>query len=186
MYWTSRITILIAISFYLGTAPRTAAATSEINSAQAGIQLTATLPAQLKLSIAEVNLDIKVDDVTHNSAIIAVPVTSSWVLNSSISKVEMVGYFDSAAGALIDNAGHAVPASHVIGGISQDEMLPFTEISRIGTNNARRTLFRQDISTENVVSSRSDTLQIQISHIDDLGLPPAKYRGVLHLRLVSY
>ena len=178
--------ILIGLSSYVGVTPQAAAATSKINSAQAGITLNATLPPQLKLSIAEVNLDIRVDDVTRNSAIVAVPLISSWALDSSTNKVEMVGYFDSPERALSDEAGHMVPSSHVVGGISQEEMLPFTETSRIGSSNASRTLFRQEISAANAVSSRSDMLHIQIGRIDDLGLPPAEYRGVLHLRLVSY
>ena len=187
MHWTHRIVIiLISLSFYLEATPQTAAATSQISSARAGIQLVATMPAQLKLSISEVNLVVRVDDVSQSSKAVSVPITSSWVLNSSMSKVEMVGYFDSEVGALMDNIGHTVPADHVIGGISQDQMFPFVESSRVSPSNASRTFFRQDISDANFVSSRTDILQIQVRRIDDLGLPPAEYRGVLHLRLVSY
>src|SRR5262249_45035509 len=139
--------VFIVFSFYIGTTPQTAAATSKITSARAGIILTATLLPQVKLSISEVSLDIRVDDASRNSAIVAVPVTSSWSLNSA-SKVELVGYFDSPASALADNANHAIPASHVIGGFSQDGMLPFTDTSRIGSS-ASRTLFQQRISAEN-------------------------------------
>src|SRR5215467_1531756 len=117
MHWTHRIVIiLIGLSFYLEATPQTAAATSQISSARAGIQLVATMPAQLKLSISEVNLVVRVDDVSQSSKAVSVPITSSWVLNSSMSKVEMVGYFDSEVGALMDNIGHTVPADHVIGG----------------------------------------------------------------------
>jgi hypothetical protein len=178
--------ILMALSFFLGVTPQSVAANSDISSAQAGIQLIATVPAQLKLSISEVNLDLRIADTSRDSGVIQLPVVSSWFLDSSTSKVELMGYFDSPASALVDNAGHAIPANHVVGGISGKEMLPFIEANQIGTVNASRTLFRQDVSPMNLVGSRTDTLQIQVSRIDDLELPPAEYHGVLHLRLISY
>jgi len=178
--------ILIALSFCLGATPQSVVANSGISSTQAGIQLIATVPAQLRLSISEVNLDVRIADTSHDSDVIQLPVVSSWFLDSSTSKVELVGYFDSPTSALVDNAGHTIPANHVVGGISEKEMLPFIEANRIGTANASRTLFRQDVSPTNLVGSRTDTLQIQVRRIDDLELPPAEYRGVLHLRLISY
>ncbi|HSS96463.1 MAG TPA: hypothetical protein VLK33_05520, partial [Terriglobales bacterium] len=99
---------------------------------------------------------------------------------------ELVGYFDSPASALVDNAGHAIPANHVVGAVAEGEMLPFIESNRSGVSNASRVLFRQDISPINVVGSRSDTLRIRLNRIDDLGLPLAEYHGVLRLRLISY
>ena len=86
----------------------------------------------------------------------------------------------------MDSAGHSIPADHILGSLVGDAMLPFVETSRLGTTNASRTLFHQQITRLNVTGTRADKLQIQLSRIDDLGMPSAEYCGVLHLRLVSY
>ena len=159
---------------------------SGLNSSKGSIQLIAVMPAQLRLSLSEVSLNIKVSDPSQSSAVVAVPVTSSWVLDSTANNVELVGFFDSPAAAMLDNAGHAIPANHVLGGLSGENMTPFVETSRIGTANASHTFFRQSISQRNVADTRTDMLNIQLSRIDDINAPAAEYRGVLHLRLVSY
>ena len=156
------------------------------HTAKGSIQLIANLPAQLRLSLSEVSLNIRVSDASQSSTIVSVPVTSSWVLDSSAESVELVGFFDSPAAAMLDNAGHAIPASHVLGGLKGNDMAPFVETSHIGIANASRTFFRQAISQRNVSDTRTDMLNIQLSRIDDLNAPAADYRGVLHLRLVAY
>ncbi len=161
-------------------------AVAGVNSSSAAIQLAATLPSQLRLSLSEVALDINVCDPTQSSAAVTVPVTSSWVLDSGTNNVELVGYFDSPAMALSDDAGHAIPANHVLGGLAEEVMMPFGETSRLGIATASRTLFRQQIGRRNVTGSRSDMLKIQLSRIDDVAAPAGEYRGTLHLRLVSY
>ena len=159
---------------------------SSLHSSKAAIQLNATLPAQLRLSLSDINLDIKISDPSQSSQVVAVPVTSSWVLDTASNNVELVGFFDSPDAAMMDNRGHTIPASHVLGGLTQDSMTPFVESSRVGTADASRTFYRQQISQHNVADTRTDILQIQLSRIDDLGAPASEYRGVLHLRLVSY
>jgi hypothetical protein len=159
---------------------------SALSSSKAAVMLSATLPAQLRLSLSTVNLDIPVTDPAQRSAIMTVPVTSSWVLDRASNNVELVGFFDSPETALVDEHGRAIPSDHVLGGIDQDNMAPFTESSRFGTANGSRTFYTQRISMENVSSTRTDTLNIQLNRIDDLNAPAGHYRGVLHLRLVSY
>jgi hypothetical protein len=150
------------------------------------IMLSATLPSQLRLSLSNVDLDVQVSDPAQRTAVISVPVTSSWVLGSASNSVDLIGFFDSPAAALTDDAGHAIPTSHVLGGLAADDMVPFAETSPAGNANASRVFFRQTISRQNVAASRSDTLKIQVSPIADLGAPAGEYRGVLHLRLISY
>ena len=187
---TGKMNIILAgffaLTFALASSPKATAAGAALNSAGGAIQLTAVVPAQLKLSLSTVTLDIKVDDPSQSSEIVTVPVTSSWALDSSTSNVELVGYFDSPVNALADNAGHSIPANHVLGGLASDTLAPFVETNRVGTANSSRTFFRQEISHLNATNTRIDTLQIQLNRIDDLGAPAAEYRGVLHLRLVSY
>ena len=153
---------------------------------KAAIMLAATLPPELRLSISTVQLDINVSDSARKSAVLEVPVTSSWVLNSGASHVELVGFFDSPQAALTDDAGHAIPSDRVLGGIAADSMAPFNQSSEVGTASASQTFYQQRISRDNVVSRRSDTLRIQVSPVSDLGAPAGEYRGVLHLRLIAY
>ena len=61
------------------------------------------------------------------------PVTSSWVLNTTSSNVELVGFFDSPAAAMSDSKGHIIPANHVLGGLSVDDMKPFVELTQGGS-----------------------------------------------------
>jgi hypothetical protein len=178
------VTNLMALT--LGLAASQAVAQSNLYSRNAAIQLNATLPAQLRLSLSEINLDIKVSDPTQNSEIVSVPVTSSWALNTTTSSVELVGFFDSPAAAMSDSKGHIIPANHVLGGLSAEDMKPFVESSQVGAANSSRTFFHQRITCHNAVDKRTDTLNVQLSRIDDLGAPASEYRGTLHLRLVSY
>lgn len=155
-------------------------------SGPAPIGLVAVLPPTLSLSISTVNLNLDVTDPANPSPVISVPITSFWNLDSSSRNVELVGYFDSPQQALADDANHTVPTSRVLGGLSGEPMMPFTESSRIGTVGASRTFYRQAISRENSRASRSDRIDIQLDRIADLGAPPGIYRGVLHLRIVAY
>jgi hypothetical protein len=184
--WQAVLTAALALSLASTATPKAAAADSGMRSNKAAIALVATLPAQLQLSLSDIHLDINVADPTRNSAIVTTSVTSSWVLGSAASNVELVGFFDSPEAAVSDSSGHMVPASHLLGGIAGGEMRAFSETSRVGTANASRMFFRQPLSRTNSSASRTDTLNIQLSRIDDLGAPAGEYRGVLHLRLVAY
>jgi len=184
---TIKLTILTSfMAIMLGLATSQDLAQSPLHGGSAAIQLNATMPAQLRLSISDINLDIKVSDPTQSSEVVTVPVTSSWVLNTATSSVELVGFFDSPAMALSDNRGHVIPADHVLGGLEEGNMKAFVESNQVGNANASRTFFHQRISRENAVDKRTDKLNIQLNRIDDLGAPASEYRGTLHLRLVSY
>ena len=182
----SLLTLTLLLVITLRAEGQTAATQSSLHSSRAAIQLNATLPAQLRLSLSDINLDFKVSDPTQTSAVVAVPVTSSWVLDSSSNNVELVGYFDSPTVAMQDNAGHFIPANHVMGGLADEAMMPFVETSQVGAANASRTFFRQHVSRQNVSASRTDTLKVQLGRIDDIGAPASEYRGILHLRLIAY
>ena len=152
---------------------------------KASILLTATVPSQLRLSLSEAYVKVRVSDPAQRSALLLVPVTSYWALDSSSSNVELVGFFDSPLAALSDETGRAIPASHVLGGISENDMRPFTDHSA-GISGACRTFFLQSISRQNATASRSDLLRIRLDPIADLNAPAAEYRGLLHLRLIAF
>jgi hypothetical protein len=185
IYNSTKLRIAILMGLLFSLAIPQAPAQSSLQS-RAAIRLVATLPAQLRLSLADINLEINVADPTQASQVVSIPVTSSWVLDTTTNSVELVGYFDSPESALTDNQGHFIPANHVMGALAGESMAPFVETSRVGTANSSRTFFRQQISRQNVTDSRSDTLNVQLDRVDDLGAPAGEYRGILHLRLVSY
>jgi len=151
----------------------------------ATIQLSATLPTQLRLNISDIDLNVEVSDPGQSSKVIAVPLVSSWVLSSSSNGVQLVGFFDSGEAAMSDGAGHAIPTTHVLGGLNQEGMSPFIEPGPAGPTSSL-TLFREKIGHANVVGFRSDTLRIQLEPISDLGMPSAEYYGTLHLRLFAF
>jgi hypothetical protein len=156
------------------------------NSGSSPIVLLATLPATLTLSISSVNLSIPVSDPAKASAIVAVPITSSWTLNSWTANLELIAYFDSPLRALADEANHVIPSNRVLGALDNEQLAPFVETSTEGIAGASRTLFLQSISAHNRAASRTDTLRIQLSSIADLGAPQGNYRGTVRLRLVAY
>jgi hypothetical protein len=186
----------LAIIVLFGTAPLlpmralasgiAAPGSTALGSASAAVNLMAVLPPTLGLNISALNLEIEVIDPGQRSAVITAPVTSSWSLSSSSSAVELVGYFESAQHALADARNNTIPSSRVLGGINAEAMLPFAETASVGTAGASRTLFRQLISRQNVRGNRTDNLKIQVDRVDDLGIVPGEYTGVLHLRVISY
>ena len=178
---------LLTVTLAVATpAANAQSADSILRSGAAVVQLTATLRAELRLSVSLIHLDIKVIDPTHDSAIVAVPVTSSWVLDSGERNVELVAFFDSPDTAMANDKGDRIPANHLLGGLKEETMAPFVETTRVGTASASRIFFKQPISRRNAVDTRTDTLNIQLIRIDDLGAPAGEYRGILHLRLIAY
>lgn len=169
---------------HAASGPKTAP--SAISSGSAQVSLMAYLPTTLRLSISSLNLDVAVLDSAQPLAIVSVPVTSFWTLNSSTSNVQLVGYFDAPESALSNGAGHAIPSNHVLGGLAGSPSLPFTETTSVGGPRASRVFFQQPIGKGNVSSSRIDLLQIRIASIVDLGAPEGNYHGILHLRLVAF
>ncbi len=157
-----------------------------LTSASAAVNLVAVLPPTLGVSISTLNLQIAILDTGQRSAVVAVPVTSSWTLSSSANAVELVGYFESPQRALTDATGNAVPSRRVLGAINAESMRPFVDTASIGTPGASRILFRQAVSRLNLTGSRTDTLKVQVDSVADLGIPKGQYTGTLHLRVISY
>jgi hypothetical protein len=149
------------------------------------IALIASLPPSLTLNVSEIQFNIKITDPNQDSSIMALPVTSSWVLNSTTTSVNLVAYFQSQQ-ALSDSLNHFVPADHVMGGLNSEPLLPFEETSSEGRVGSSRNLFREPISAGNYRNCRTDTLRIQVRGIADVGAPEGNYRGILHLRLTAY
>lgn len=157
-----------------------------LSSAVGSINLLATLPSSVGLSISTVHLSFAVTDPTTPTATIQVPVTSFWHLGSSSTAVELVGYFDSPQQALVNANGGSIPSSRVDGSLKGEPLAPFVETANVGTAGASRILYQQAISRANFSGSRNDVINIQVDRISDLGLGSGVYAGTLHLRMVAY
>jgi len=154
-----------------------------IESRATSVLVTARLPSELRLNTSEIHFEIAVKDPKQFSEILRVHVHSSWVLGTGTSNISLIGFFDERNAAMSDTAGHAIPASYVLGGIDGEAMAPFTEH---GHGNASLTMFRERITPSNIASARADTINLELAPIDLLRLPAAEYQGTLHLRLISY
>lgn len=156
----------------------------EISGYPAAVALRANLPPTLTLNVSEIQLNISING--QSTAVSTMPVTSSWVLNSDMSSIDLVAYFESSLRALADGDGHFVPSDHVFGGINDQVLLAFVETSTHGTAGASRVLYQQPISGMNCRGSRTDLLRIQLRGISDLAAPHGEYHGILHLQLIAY
>jgi hypothetical protein len=159
---------------------------STLTSAAATINLSAVVPATLGVSVSSVHLMVSVKDPNIPTEVIQVPVTSFWRLGSSSNGVELVGYFESPAKALVDGQGHAIPSTRVEAGIRGQQSAPFTESASIGTAGGSRTLYRQAVSLGNFSGFRNDLIEIRVARVSDLGLQSGAYGGTLHLRMLAY
>jgi hypothetical protein len=159
---------------------------STLTTAAATINLSAVVPATLGVSVSNVHLMVSVKDPNIPTEVIQVPVTSFWRLGSSSNGVELVGYFESPAEALVDAQGHAIPSTRVEAAIRGEQSAPFTETAGIGTTGGSRTLYRQAISLGNFSGFRNDVIEIRVARVSDLGLQSGAYGGTLHLRMLAY
>lgn len=163
-----------------------AASGAGISSAVAPISLLAVLPPSVGLSISNVHLEVPVKDPNVPSKVVSVPVTSTWHLGTSSTAVELVAYFDSPQHALADAEDHSIPSSRVLGGLSGEQLRPFTESSTVGSDGGSRILYHEGISRKNYTGSRNDTIEIGVDRVADISATAGVYEGILHLRMIAY
>ena len=146
----------------------------------------AVLPPSVGLSVSTAHLQVNVKDPNVASELVRVPVTSTWRLGTSSTAVELVAYFDSPQRALADAGEHPIPSSRVLGGLSGQPLLPFTEKSNVGPAGSSRVLYHQGISPKNDTGLRNDTIEIGVDRVADLSATSGVYEGILHLRMIAY
>ena len=155
-------------------------AEAQLNSNSATVNLTATLPESLTISAtpASVNFTLAASGTAAGSAQISV--TTAWALLATRSSVTLYAFASSATAALTDGSGHNIPAANLTGSPNGGAFSSFTGNSPFGTGTSL-TIFTQAITTSNLNTTRTDTLNLNIN-TTGLSLPVATYTGVLTIR----
>lgn len=121
----------------------------------------------------------------------AVNITTEWQVASTVSVVDLVGYFSNPMAALSGPA-YDIPTGRVNGRMLTGSATSFASftggaIAGAGTSGATLHLFRQSIITPvNGVGQRTDDLELELDLRGLPNLPSGTYRGTLTLRAVAY
>lgn len=120
-----------------------------------------------------------------------VNVTTEWQSATTISVVDLVGYFANPVAALSGPA-YDIPSGRLLGRMLSGSAPSFSSftgnaIAGVGTPGATLHLFRQSIiAPVNGVGQRTDDLELQLDLRGLPNLPAGTYSGTLTLRAVAY
>ncbi|MGH9678729.1 MAG: hypothetical protein ACRD4Y_02135 [Candidatus Acidiferrales bacterium] len=139
--------------------------------------MSANMPSSLTVSATPglVNFTLATSGVSTGSA--PVSVTTTWSLNTFISRLSLYAYFASPASALADGAGHRIPSANVSGSVNGGAFTAFTGTSPFAATSSI-TVFSRFVLGFNIPQSRTDTLNLRIT-TTGLGLAPGFYTGLL-------
>lgn len=162
----------------------------QITSAAAGVGLTATLTQTLTVTATPGAITFALVPGTVSAASAPVSVVTTWVVNSTVSSVELDGYFASAAGALTDGGGTPVliPSSEVLGQVTTGTpttFSAFTGTGALGPAGAGLVLFTQGINNTNRSATRTDSLDLEIDLTGTPQLPAGVYTGTVTVQAVA-
>ena len=164
-----------------------AMAKAQINSSQATISLNAILGESLTMSASPtlVNFSLVSGGTAVGSAPVAI--TTSWVLKTSRSSVNLYGWFTTPSAALTDGGSPAnnIASSLVYGQVATGtptSYTSFTQSNTLGTASGGLAMFSQAISSTNRASSRTDSLNMEINLATLPQLPAGTYTGTLTLQ----
>jgi hypothetical protein len=155
-------------------------AEAQVNSNSATVNLSATLPESLTISAtpASVNFTLASSGTAAGSSQISI--TTAWALLATRSSLTLYAFASSATAALTDGSGNNIPAANLTGSPNGGSFSAFTGNSSFGTGTSL-SIFTQAITTGNLNSTRTDTLNLNIN-TTGLSLPVGTYTGVLTIR----
>jgi hypothetical protein len=144
------------------------------------VNLSATLPESLTISASpsSVNFTLASSGTAVGSSQISI--TTAWALLATRSSLTLYAFASSATAALTDGSGDNIPAANLTGSPNGGSFSAFTGNSPFGTGTSL-TIFTQAITTGNLNSTRTDTLNLNIN-TTGLSLPVGTYTGVLTIR----
>jgi hypothetical protein len=153
---------------------------AQVNSNSATVNLSATLPESLTISAtpASVNFTLASSGTAAGSSQISI--TTAWALLATRSSLTLYAFASSATAALTDGSGNNIPAANLTGSPNGGSFSAFTGNSSFGTGTSL-SIFTQAITTGNLNSTRTDTLNLNIN-TTGLSLPVGTYTGVLTIR----
>lgn len=177
---TRFVWIIAALAAVVLGGPLVPRAAAQINSNAVSVNLSATLPSSITISASptSVTFTLTANGVSTGSSQISV--TTAWALSSSSTSISLYAYCSSATAALSDGSGDNIPASSVLGSPNSGTFTAFTGNSPFGTGTSV-TIFTQSVSSSNLNTSRTDTLDLEID-TTGLNLPVGTYTGVLTLQ----
>jgi len=176
---TRHFVVLVVVALFLP-----GSASSQTNSNQASVVLTATLLESITVTAipSAVNFNLTAGAVVGGSTPVAI--TTAWVLNPTRSSLKLYGSFVSATAALSDGSGDAIPSANVLGQVptgSPTSYTAFTQSVPFGAAGAGLLLYSQSISTANLTGIRTDNLSLEID-LTTLSIPAGVYTGTLEIQ----
>jgi hypothetical protein len=155
-------------------------AQAQVNSNAATVNLSATLPESLTIAAtpASVNFTLASSGTAAGSSQISI--TTAWALLATRSSLTLYAFASSATAALTDGSGNNIPAANLTGSPNGGAFSALTGNSPFGTGTSL-TIFTQAITSGNLNSTRTDTLNLSIN-TTGLSLPVGTYTGVLTIR----
>jgi hypothetical protein len=177
--WLLKVT-RAALVFTLAAIGWAAVAKAQVNSNSATVNLSATLPESLTISASpsSVNFTLASSGIAAGSSQISI--TTAWALLATRSSLTLYAFASSATAALTDGSGDNIPAANLTGSPNSGAFSAFTGSSPFGSGTSL-TIFTQAISSGNLNSTRTDTLNLNIN-TTGLSLPVGTYTGILTIR----
>jgi hypothetical protein len=168
------------VVFAIATTARASVAQAQVNSNAATVNLSATLPESLTIAAtpASVNFTLASSGTAAGSSQISI--TTAWALLATRSSLTLYAFASSATAALTDGSGNNIPAANLTGSPNGGAFSALTGNSPFGTGTSL-TIFTQAITSGNLNSTRTDTLNLSIN-TTGLSLPVGTYTGVLTIR----
>jgi hypothetical protein len=157
-----------------------AVAEAQVNSNSATVNLTATLPESLTISVSPTNVNFTLASSGTAAGSAQVSITTAWALLATRSSLTLYAFCASPTAALTDGSGDNIPAANLTGSPNGGAFSSFTANSPFGTGTSLA-IFTQAITTGNLNSTRTDTLNLNIN-TTGLSLPVGTYTGVLTIR----
>ena len=188
---TSRLLTKLSIWFIASAALAGGSnALCQINSTSATVSLTATLGETLTLSATPANLTFTLAAGTAATGSAPIAITTSWVLKTNRSAVNLYAWFTTPSAALTDGAAtpNNIPSSDVFGQMTTGtpaSYTAFTQTNALGTASGGLALFSQSITSTNRAGTRSDNLNLKIDLTNEAQLPAGTYNGTLTLQAQS-
>jgi hypothetical protein len=169
-----------AVVLTLATIGWAAFAEAQVNSNSSTVNLTATLPESLTISASPSSVNFTLASSGSAAASSQISITTAWALLATRSSLTVYAFASSATAALTDGSGDNIPAANLTGSPNGGSFSSFTGNSSFGTGTSL-TMFTQAITSGNLNSTRTDTLNLSIN-TTGLSLPVGTYTGVLTIR----
>lgn len=153
---------------------------AQVNSNSATVNLTATLPESLTISASPTNVNFTLASSGASAGSSQISITTAWALLATRSSLTLYAFCSSPTAALSNGSGNNIPAANLTGSPNGGAFSSFTANGPFGTGTSLA-IFTQAITTGNLNSTRSDTLNLNID-TTGLSLPVGTYTGVLTIR----